>query len=82
MKVDFQVTFTAMCDLNDAFDDYNTIMEWNPQMDPDKVIYDAIEGNLIVSNDASEYMPQSVIEEFASALRTRIGGIQMRMELE
>lgn len=82
MKVDFQVTFTAMCDLNDAFDDYNTIMEEDIYHDPDMTIYDVIEENLIVPKDASEYMPQSVIEEFASALRTRIGGVQMRMELE
>lgn len=82
MKVDFQVTFTAKCDLDDAFDDYTTIMEWDTYRDPDEVIYDVIERNLIVPKDASEHMPQSVIEEFAKALRIRIGGVQMWMELD
>ena len=81
MKVNFEVTFTAKCDMDDAFDDYNSIMEWNPQIDPNEAIYDAINENLIVSDDAFELTPQSVIETFANALRTRIGGVQMRMEL-
>ena len=81
MTIDFQVTFTAKCDIEDAFNDFETIMEWSPDHDPDKAIYDAIEENLIVSRDAVEHLPQSVIEDFANALRKRIGGVQLEIEL-
>lgn len=82
MTIDFQVTFTANCDIEDAFNDFKTIMEWScSDPDPDKAIYTAIEENLIVPRDAVEYLPQSVIEDFANALRKRIGGIQLEMEL-
>ena len=79
MTVDFQLTFTARCDLNDAFDDYNTMMEWNPDYDPNKAIYDAINENLICPQDVD--VPEDVFEQFAKALKTRIGGVQLEMEL-
>ena len=82
MKVDFTVTFTAKCDIEDAFNDYQTITQYADPADPDRAIYEAIEENLVYPRDAGEYLPQSVIEDFATALRHRIGGIQMRMELD
>lgn len=82
MKVDFQVTFTAKCDIEDAFNDYQTITEYKDPADPDRAIYEAIEENLYCPREAIEHLPQSVIEDFAKTLRTRIGGIQMEMELD
>ena len=82
MKVDFQVTFTAKCDIEDAFNDYQTITQYADPADPDRAIYEAIEENLYCPIEAVEHLPQSVIEDFAKVLRTRIGGIQMEMELD
>ena len=82
MKVDFTVTFTAKCDIEDAFNDYQTITQYADPADPDRAIYEAIEENLVYPRDVGEYLPQSVIEDFAKALRIRIGGYQMRMELD
>lgn len=83
MKVEFTATFTAECDIEDAFNDYQTITQYADPADPDRAIYEAIEENLICHpHSVVEYIPQSVIEDFATALRHRIGGIQMRMELD
>ena len=82
MKVDFTVTFTAVCDIEDAFNDYQTITQYPDPADPDRAIYEAIEKNLFCPREAIEYLPQFVVEDFAKALRTRIGGIQLEMELD
>ena len=80
MKVDFKVPFTAECDLDQALEDFYSITEWSDPADPDRAIYEAIEENLDCPRDAVEYLPQDVIEQFATALKQRIGGIQMEME--
>ena len=87
MKVDFPVTFTAKCDIEDAFNDFEAIIEYDYDKETDeqtidKVIYQAIEENMIVPKEATEYLPQSVVEEFANALRKRIGGVQLEMDIE
>ena len=82
MNVNFQATFTAECDIEEAFNDFETLMEWHKDLDPHKAVYDAIEENLICfPKESAEYLPQEVIEKFADALRKRIGGVQMEMDL-
>ena len=38
MIVDFQITYTAKCNIDDAFVDYNAYMEWHPDCDPNEAI--------------------------------------------
>jgi hypothetical protein len=85
MKVDFTVTYTAQCEIEDAFNDYEELISWensaNPvHADPERAIYEAIEENLVCPRDAIEHLPQDVIEQFATALKQRIGGVQLEME--
>ena len=80
MKVTWTNTFTVNFDLDQAQEDFNHIREWNPDIDPEKAIYDAVEANWIFGGE--EYVDtQPAIEQCAKALRERIGGIQMEMEL-
>lgn len=80
MQVDFQTTYTARCDIDDALDDYNSTMDWNPDYDPVEAIQEAINENLICPNDVE--IPEEVFEQFVNALKMRIGGIQMKMGLD
>ena len=80
MKVDFQVTYTATCDLDDALEDFESLMDWDPHRDLNKAVYDAIEENMFYPKEIDGDVPQDVIEQFATALRKRIGGVQMEME--
>ena len=82
MKVTWTNTFTAEFDLDQAEEDFHFIMEQNPE-DPDKAIYDAVEANWVCEWDIEEFGDTSpAIEQCADALRKRIGGVQMRMELD
>jgi hypothetical protein len=78
MKVDFQVTYTATCDIEDAFNDFETILSYAAPADPERAIYEAINENLICPQDVD--VPDEVIEKFATMLKLRIGGVQMEME--
>lgn len=80
MKVDFQVTYTATCDIEEAVEQFNEDMEWDPNKDINKAIYDAVEGAMWYPKEIDGDVPQFVIEQFADALRTRIGGVQTEME--
>ena len=80
MKVTWTNTFEIDFDLDRAQYYYESKMEYNPNSDPDKLIYDAIEA--VWNYGGGEYIDYSeAIEICAQALRKRIGGIQMRMEL-
>lgn len=80
MKVTWTDTFTTEFDLDQAEEDFRFIMEQNPE-EPDKAIYDAVEANWAF--DGEDYIDaSSAIEQCAKALRERIGGVQMRMELD
>lgn len=80
MKVDFQVTYTATCDIEEAVEDFNGDMDWNPDKDINKAIYDAVEENMRYPKEIDGDVPQFVIEQFATALRLRVGGVQTEME--
>lgn len=78
MKVDFTITYTASCDMEDAFNDFEELIAWKDPADPERAIYEAINENLICPQDVD--VPDEVIEKFAAALKQRIGGVQMEME--
>lgn len=79
MKVTWTNTFTTDFDLEQAQEDFQHILFWNPNTDIDEAIYDAVEANWAC--DGEEYIDTSeAIEICAEALRKRIGGVQMRME--
>ena len=80
MKLKYTKEFEVECDMDQAEEDFHEIIYWNPEMDFNRALYDAIEDNLVYYSDGD--IPQSVIEEFAQALRKRIGGIQIKMELD
>jgi len=81
MKVTWTNTFTVDFDLDQAEEDFNQILYLNPNKDPETAIYDAVEANWAC--DGEEYLDTTpAIEQCAKALRERIGGIQMRMELD
>ena len=79
MNIEFTVKYVAYFDLEQAYYDYFTILDFNPNKDPDSAIYSAVEENLNWPSNQDEY-PNEVVETAAKALRKRIGGIQMRME--
>ena len=79
MEINFTITYTAQFDVEQAEEDFHTILWVNPQVDPDKALYDAVEENLSWPHNVDD-CPNEVVETAATALRKRIGGIQMRME--
>lgn len=80
MKVTWTNTFEAEFDLDQAQEDFNFIMG-NYGTDIDTAIYKAVEANWAC--DGEEYIDTSeAIEICADALRKRIDGVQMRMELD
>lgn len=80
MKVDFQVTYTATCDIEEAVEQFNDDMEWDSSKDINKAIYDAVEETMYYPKEIDGDVPQFVIEQFAAALRLRLGGVQTEME--
>ena len=82
MKIEWTNTFTADFDLDQAEEDFREIMYWNPNTDVDKAIYDAVEANWACDWNIEEYLDtSSAIEQCAKALRERVGGVQLQMEL-
>lgn len=83
MKVTWTNTFTTEFDLDQAEEDFHFIMidhEYNPNY-IDTAIYGAVEANWAF--DGEEYIDTApAIEQCAKALRERIGGVQIRMELD
>lgn len=79
MEINFTITYTAQFDVEQAEEDFRAILWVDPQADPDKALYDAVEENLSWPHNVDD-CPNEVVETAASVLRKRIGGIQMRME--
>lgn len=79
MEINFTITYTAQFDEEQAEEDFRTILWGNPHADPDKALYDAVEENLSWPHYVDD-CPNEVVETAATALRKRIGGIQMRIE--
>ena len=83
MKVTWTNTFTADFDLDQAQQDFYDIMDWDPDKDPDSAIYDAVEHNCYFEDWEEEYIDISeAIEICAKTLRKRIGGVQIKMEVD
>ena len=80
MKVEWTTKFELDFDIDQAQEDYREILYWNPEKDPESAIYDAIEDNLTYDDGVGEYIPYGVIEHCATALKDRIGGVQLKME--
>lgn len=81
MKIEWTVTCQTDFDLEQAIEDFNFIVEQNPE-EPDKAIYDAVEANWACDWDINEYIDtQPGIKIAAKALREAIGGVQMQMDL-
>ena len=76
MKIDFTVPYTAHIDIEEAFGEYETYYRCGYEVD--EAVYNAIEDSIHYPRDVE--LPQEVIETAATALRKRIGGIQMEME--
>ena len=80
MKIEWTNTFTNEFDLDQAEEDFHTILYYDPLRDPDCAIYNAVEANWDFKGE--EYIDTSeAIEMCAEALRKRIGGVQIEMEL-
>ena len=80
MEINFTITYIAQFDEEQAEEDFHAILWRNPNEDPDKAIYDAVEANISWTNEVDD-CPNEVVETAASALRKRVGGIQMQMDL-
>lgn len=81
MEINFTITYTAQFDEEQAEEDFHAILREKPHADPDKTLYDAVEANLAWPRYVDD-CPDEVVETAATALRKRIGGIQLRMELD
>lgn len=82
MKVEWTNTFTTDFDLDHAQQDFYDIMDCDPDKDPNTAIYDAVEANWACDWYIEEFGDTSpAIEQCAKALRERVGGVQMRMDL-
>lgn len=80
MEVTWTNTFTMDFDLDQAEEDFWHMLEWDPNTDPETAIQEAIESNWYFGHeDIIDASP--AFEQCAKALRKRIGGIQMQMEL-
>lgn len=82
MIVEWTNTFKQDYDLDWGEETFNELLERYPNKDPDSLIYDAIERTFYFE-DGCEYINYyDAIETVAKALRERIGGVQMKMELD
>ena len=80
MIVEWTNTFKVDFDLDQAEEDFRMLLEYHPERDVNTLLYDAIEANWAF--DGEEYIDTApAIEQCAKALRARVGGVQMRMEL-
>lgn len=82
MKVTWTNTFTVDFDLDQAEEDFRYIMEMNPNTDSEIAIYQAVEASWNYEYGEEFIDTAPAIEQCAKALRERIGGVQMRMELD
>lgn len=81
MTITWTETFTTQFDIDQAVEDAEFNFANNSYLGQDKIIYNAVEDNMEFRDcDVIDYY--EAIEIAAKALRTRLGGIQMRMELD
>lgn len=84
MDIKFTVTYTADFDLIQAEQDFYEMLYWDHNADVDKLLYSAVVENIAWPSDVDD-LPDEVVEEVKetaeTALRKRIGGIQLEMEL-
>ena len=80
MDINFTITYIAYFDIDQATEDFREILYWHPEEDMDRVLYNVVEDN-ITWPTAVDDLPNEVVETAATALRKRIGGVQMKMEL-
>lgn len=76
MKIDFTVPYTARIDIEEAFREYEIYYQCGYEVD--EAIYHAVEESIYYPHEIE--LPQEVIETAVTALRKRIGGIQLEME--
>ena len=81
MIITWTNTFRTDFDIDYAIDVFNGIIRRDPFTDLNSAIYEAVEFSIYF--DGAEYIDYSdAIEAAAKAMRERIGGVQMRMELD
>ena len=80
MDIKFTVTYTADFDLIQAEQDFYEMLYWDHNADIDKLLYSAVVENITWPTDVDD-LPDEVVETAETALRKRIGGIQLEMEL-
>lgn len=79
MKFPFQITYYVTFDIDDAYNDYLTCLDWYPK-EYDRAIDFAVKENICCPNDVD--IPDATMEEIYNTLRKRIGGIQLEMDLD
>ena len=81
MMIEWTNTFRQDYDLDWAEETFYDLLMKYPNKDPNSLIYEAIERTFYFE-DGCEYIDYSeAIEIAAKALRKRIGGVQMEMDL-
>ena len=82
MTIEWTNTFKQDYDLDWGEETFNELLKRYHNKDPESLIYDAVERTFYFE-DGGEYIDYyKAIEIAAKALRERIGGVQMRMELD
>ena len=79
MNITFTINYNAYFDIEQAKEDFYEILYWNPIVDINKAMHDAVEENITWPIEVDD-LPNEVVETAVNALRTQIGGIQIRME--
>lgn len=81
MIIQWTKIITTDFNLDQAQEDFNFISELHPNEDPEQIICDAVNANFSVDDEEySDILPG--FEIAVQALRKRIGGVQLRMELD
>lgn len=75
MKIEWTEKHETYFDLDQAVEDFHTMLKWNPDKDIDTAIHTAIEENIGKIGKSEE-----PIEIATKALKAAVGGVQMRME--
>ncbi len=81
MKVTWTNTFTVDFDLDQAEDTFYILLHHCPHRNINTLVYDAVRANWVC--DGEEYLDTApAIEQCAEALRKRVCGVQMEMEID
>lgn len=79
MKITWTETREATFNVPEAIETYHTILEWDPDEDPEQAIWDATKENLYYDEDIVTDENTPFIKAL-EILHQQIGGVQMRME--